>query len=186
LLRLTEQLDAILQEQRERRATYYQEVLAPLNVLERRFVRALTVRTPFDVSLSQRTSRGATQLDLTSRFDGQANSPMLSAAHLLSEGQLAATAFTQVVSMSTAYRWSAWPALLLDDPVQHNDVLHVSAFVDLLRNLVRDQAYQVVLSTHDPEIANFISRKLRSDGGIDQLTCHFEGLGEGGVTYRAV
>jgi exonuclease SbcC len=165
-------------------ASYYEDVLAPLNVLELRFERALTVRTPFAVELTQRTSHGVVHLDLASRLSRDANSTQMSAAHLLSEGQLAATAFAQVVSMSTAYPWSAWRGLLLDDPVQHNDVLHVSAFVDVIRNLVRERKYQIVLSTHDPELAGFMVRKMRAAGGIEHQVCRFDGLGERGVIWH--
>jgi DNA repair exonuclease SbcCD ATPase subunit len=160
---------------------YFDQVVAPLNLLERGYAEAITVRTPFTVEWATRLAYGKTHLDLQGRFSG--GKELVSAPHVLSEGQLAATAFTQLVSLSTAYRWSRWRALLLDDPVQHNDVLHVSAFVDLLRNLVRQQGYQVILSTHDPEIAEFLARKFRI-AGVSLATCWFQGITDVGVRYR--
>ena len=52
----------------------------------------------------------------------------------------------------------------MDDPLQHNDVIHASAFMDLLRQMVRELDYQVILSTHDSAEADFLIRKCRSAG----------------------
>ena len=54
--------------------------------------------------------------------------------------------------------------LLMDDPLQHNDVIHASAFMDLMRQLVRRLDYQVIMSTHDSAEAAFLIRKCESAG----------------------
>ena len=61
---------------------------------------------------------------------------------------------------------SGWRArgLLLDSPLQHNDVIHASAFMDLLRQMVRELGYQVLLSTHDNSEAGFLESKCRRAG----------------------
>lgn len=51
-------------------------------------------------------------------------------------------------------------SLLLDDPLQHNDIIHAAAFVDLMRNLVERRGYQLLMSSHDRSEAEFISRKF--------------------------
>jgi exonuclease SbcC len=79
-----------------------------------------------------------------------------------SEGQLSALSVSSMLAASTTFQWSRWPALLMDDPLQHNDVIHASAFIDLLRRLVQKLGYQAILSTHDSDEAEFIVRKCES------------------------
>jgi len=39
-------------------------------------------------------------------------------------------------------------------------LIHATAFFDVLRNLVRFEGYQIIVSTHDNEQAGFLRRKL--------------------------
>jgi exonuclease SbcC len=100
-----------------------------------------------------------------------------------SEGQISATGVSITLAASTAYAWSRWPALLLDDPLQHTDLIHASAFVDVLRTLILERKYQVILSSHDPDEANFIARKCRHFS-IAVQQCMLIGTGERGVRWR--
>jgi hypothetical protein len=79
---------------------------------------------------------------------------------VLSEGQMAANGFSILCAASTAYPWSNWRALLLDDPLQHNDIIHAAAFVDVMRNLVELREYQLIMSSHDRAEGEFIARKF--------------------------
>ncbi len=90
-----------------------------------------------------------------------------------------------LLSMSTAYPWSRWPALLLDDPLQPPGLIHPAAFIEVLRNLVRDRKYQVILSTHDEELADHMRRKMVV-AGIECVTCRYRGLGPTGVLCSTV
>lgn len=83
---------------------------------------------------------------------------------VLSEGQLAANGFSILCAASTAYPWSRWRALLLDDPLQHNDIIHTAAFVDVMRNLVDQKRYQLIMSSHDRAETDFITRKFEAAG----------------------
>ena len=83
---------------------------------------------------------------------------------VLSEGQLAANGFSILCAASTAYRWSRWRALLLDDPLQHNDIIHTAAFVDVMRNMVELNGYQLIMSSHDRGESDFIARKFDAAG----------------------
>ena len=67
-----------------------------------------------------------------------------------------------LLAASTSFRWSRWRGLLLDDPLQHNDVIHASAFMDMVPQLVRLLGYQVIMSTHDSAEAAFLVRKCQS------------------------
>ena len=83
---------------------------------------------------------------------------------VLSEGQLAANGFSILCAASTAYPWSRWRALLLDDPLQHNDIIYTAAFVDVMRNMVELQGYQLIMSSHDRAESDFIARKFDAAG----------------------
>jgi hypothetical protein len=101
----------------------------------------------------------------------------------LSEGQLAANGFSILCAASTAYPWSKWRSLLLDDPLQHNDIIHAAAFVDLMRNLVEQEGYQLIMSSHDRAEGDFIARKFDAAG----LSCKVVSLtapSRSGVRYE--
>src|SRR5690606_37339798 len=96
--------------------------------------------------------------------DGAAVAMDMNPNLFFSEGQLSALSVSGLLAASTTFRWSRWPALLMDDPLQHNDVIHASAFIDLLGRLVREAGYQVLLSTHDAAEADYIGRKCQAAG----------------------
>jgi hypothetical protein len=73
-------------------------------------------------------------------------------------------------STSMAYWRSRWPALLLDDPLQHHELIHAAAFIEIVRSLVQDRRYQVFLSIHDEELAASVRRQLEV-AGIECVTC---------------
>lgn len=100
----------------------------------------------------------------------------------LSDGQISVQGLATLLAASTEYRWSRWPALLLDDPLQSSDLLHASAFIDIIRGLISDLGYQIFLSSHDMEEAKYIIRKCeRSDITVTQ--CHLLGPGVNGVRW---
>lgn len=81
-----------------------------------------------------------------------------------SEGQMSALAVSLLCAASITFPWSRWPALILDDPMQHNDAIHTAAFADLVCNLVEQRDYQIFLSTHDQAQAEFLHRKCAARG----------------------
>ena len=98
------------------------------------------------------------------------------------EGQMAALAVSMLCAASLTYPWSRWRALVLDDPLQHNDAIHAAAFADLIGNLVKHKGYQVLLSSHDLAQAEFLRRKFDARhipcAGLDLL-----GRGKEGVEW---
>jgi DNA repair exonuclease SbcCD ATPase subunit len=80
------------------------------------------------------------------------------AAHVMSSAQLNALAVCLFLALNLSS-----PALLesvmLDDPVQNMDDVNVLSLVDVLRAL-RTQR-QVIITTHDPDLAQLLWRKLR-------------------------
>ena len=99
-----------------------------------------------------------------------------------SEGQMAALAVSMLCAASLTFPWSRWKALVLDDPLQHNDSIHAAAFADLMGNLISAEGYQILLSTHDVAQAEFLQRKFRSRR-IPCTTLNLLGLGKGGVEW---
>lgn len=99
-----------------------------------------------------------------------------------SEGQMAALGVSMLAAASLTYPWSRWRALVLDDPLQHNDAIHASAFADLMSNIVRDRGYQLLLSTHDAAQAEFLRRKFESRR-IPCTLLNLLGAGQEGVEW---
>lgn len=143
------------------------EVLKPLNDTIQRFSR--TLMTWSDSSIVYRAEHYATRSELRPAIirtdvDGTTTQLEINPNYYFSEGQLSALSVSALLAASTTFSWSRWRGLLLDDPLQHNDVIHASAFMDLLRQMVRELRYQVILSTHDSSEAEFLARKCRSAG----------------------
>lgn len=139
----------------------------PLNATIQRFAR--TLMTWADASIIYRAEHHVTRSELRpgivrSEADGSVTQLEMNPNLYFSEGQLSALSVAALLAASTTFGWSRWRGLLLDDPLQHNDVIHASAFMDLLRQMVRKLGYQVILSTHDSSEAEFLGRKCRSAG----------------------
>ncbi|QNE05078.1 AAA family ATPase [Croceicoccus marinus] len=144
------------------------QFLTPLNGLIDDFNEALLSTPGESVHLSAAHHKDRTQFDMGLRYRDEIDDILfdtnLPPSVVLSEGQLAANGFSILCSASTAYPWSRWRALLMDDPLQHNDIIHAAAFVDLMRNLVELQKYQLIMSSHDRGEAEFIRRKFDAAG----------------------
>jgi|GEM_PF-5634719 len=81
-----------------------------------------------------------------------------------SEGEQAADNLCFQIAASLTYPWCPWRALILDDPLQHNDVVHTSAYADLIRRLILERKYQIFHSTHDLDQARYLAQKCRHAG----------------------
>lgn len=168
--------------QREAEA-YAHSVLAPLNATINDFSQALLTRA--DGSLHYEAEYLASRSVLRSGVlrstaAGKAEVLEMNPNLYFSEGQLSALSVSALLAASTTFRWSRWRALLLDDPLQHNDVIHASAFIDLIRRLVQKLNYQVILSTHDSEEAEFIARKCES-ASVPLRLCELRPSGTSGI-----
>jgi hypothetical protein len=162
-----ERIDAVGSQLQERAESYADEVLMPLNATIQRFAR--TLMTWADASIIHRAEHHVTRSELRpgivrSEADGSVTQLEMNPNLYFSEGQLSALSVAALLAASTTFGWSRWRGLLLDDPLQHNDVIHASAFMDLLRQMVRELGYQAILSTHDSSEAEFLGRKCRSAG----------------------
>jgi exonuclease SbcC len=100
----------------------------------------------------------------------------------LSEGQMSAMGLSVLLGASTVYRWARWRALLLDDPLQNTDLIHAAAFGDVIRSLMLDQGFQVIVSTHDHDEADFLIRKCRR-ANLPVRKVELLSLGPSGLRY---
>jgi len=167
-LRLTtETRDAVVaygDQLKNKAQAFSQQFLLPLNELIDAFNRALLSTPGESVQFNAEHTVERTTLEMQLRYaDAIENAQYktsLPPQLVLSEGQMAANGFSILCAASTAYRWSRWRALLLDDPLQHNDIIHAAAFVDVMRNLVEFEHYQLIMSSHKRDEGEFIARKF--------------------------
>lgn len=123
------------------------------------FIEALAPTMRWRLSLSKSRSTARTQL-------ANEGAPDVPPADLLSEGEHTAVALAYLLAFHSRQRWSRWPALVLDDPFQAADVVRVGALLDVLRNLCLEQGTQLILTTHEPQLAEWTARKMMK-AGID-------------------
>jgi DNA repair exonuclease SbcCD ATPase subunit len=77
----------------------------------------------------------------------------------LSTSQSNALAVTIFLAFSLGIAPSALDCLILDDPLQNLDDIHLLGLVDVLRRVCEHR--QVIITTHDPAFARLLTRKLR-------------------------
>jgi DNA repair exonuclease SbcCD ATPase subunit len=163
------------------------QFLAPLNHVIDAFNEAM-LSTPgetirFNAEHRVDTTKFEMMLHYRDRIDASTFDTALPPQVVLSEGQLAANGFSILCAASTAYPWSRWRALLLDDPLQHNDIIHTAAFVDVMRNMVEVQGYQLIMSSHDRAESDFIFRKFDA-AGLPCSTVNLTAPASSGVQYE--
>jgi len=142
-----------------KRASMRTELEARLHPILSPMLRSLIVdRHIADATISLVESRNRTNMQTTV---GKDRADLLA---LASEGQLSGVNLTVQLSMALAFRWSRWPAVLLDDPAQYSDVVHSTNLIETLRVLALHHGFQVFLATHERDFALYVERKFRNDG----------------------
>ena len=156
------------------------DYIKPLDELTKRINRTILC----DERISINYKVGKRRITQSAGIDGQLSTKMnVDPALIHSEGQMAALAVSMLCAASLTYPWSRWRALVFDDPLQHNDAIHASAFADLIANLVQVKDYQVLLSTHDLGQAEFLLRKFEARG-LPCSVLNLLGLGKAGVEWE--
>ncbi|UCI17884.1 AAA family ATPase [Mesorhizobium sp. B2-1-8] len=156
------------------------DYIKPLDELTKRINRAILCDDRIAINLRV----GKRQIKQSAALEGQLpNSLNVDPGLIHSEGQMAALAVSMLCGASLTYPWSRWRALVFDDPLQHNDAIHASAFADLIANLVEAKDYQVLLSTHDLGQAEFLRRKFDARG-LPCASLNLLGLGKAGVEWE--
>ena len=78
---------------------------------------------------------------------------------MLSAGNLNTAALTLFTALHLAVR-PKLPWLLLDDPVQTMDELHIAQFAALLRTLAKSEGRQVILTVHERPLFEYLALEL--------------------------
>lgn len=154
------------------------EYIRPLDALMKRINQAILTdpRVGIDLQVNRKKiDQNAVKTGEVPAYLGEID-PIL----VHSEGQMSALAVSMLCAASLTFPWSRWRALILDDPLQHNDAIHAAAFADLMGSLVREKSYQILLSTHDLAQAEFLQRKCAARG-IPCATLSLLGTGREGV-----
>ena len=97
--------------------------------------------------------------------DGQPGGPP---AAMLSAGNLNTAALTLFLALNLSVE-PRLPWILLDDPVQSMDEVHVAQFAALLRALARDHERRIVIAVHDRALFEYLMLELspvNPDGGL--------------------
>lgn len=151
--------------------------LKPFDELFRRYVRALIHDERFHtIAATYKPAARSAGLSFKVALGGMDTE----AEYILSEGQLGEVSLATMLAASTAFPWSRWRVLLLDDPTQYNDLIHSTALFDVLRNLSRFAGYQIFVSTHETEQASFLRRKLDAID-VPWVDCRYVGHSDNGI-----
>lgn len=176
--RQADALDAVEQRMRDarallhkvesvRRATITRVFSSALNdVWARLFVR-LAPDEEYVPAFAPPSSRGGLKIELvTRRRDG---TPGGSPSEMLSAGNLNTAALTLFLALHLSVRRQV-PWLLLDDPVQSMDEIHIAQFAALLRTLTQQAPQRrVVIAVHERALFEYLALELTpasSDGGL--------------------
>jgi exonuclease SbcC len=101
----------------------------------------------------------------TTHRDG---SPGGSPGEMLSAGNLNTAALTLFLALNLSVP-QRLPWIVLDDPVQSMDEIHVAQFAALLRTLTKEHGRQVILAVHERALFDYLSLELSPAGPEEGL-----------------
>jgi exonuclease SbcC len=87
---------------------------------------------------------------------------------MLSAGNLNTAALTLFLALHVSVE-AQLPWLVLDDPVQSMDEVHVVQFAALLRTLSKEHSRQVLISVHDRQLFDYLKLELSPSFPGDHL-----------------
>src|SRR5262249_39721260 len=88
---------------------------------------------------------------------------------MLSSGNLNTAALTLFLALHFSVATSRLPWLVLDDPVQSMDELHIAQFAALLRTIARNQHRKVIIAVHEKPLFDYLSLELSPAFETDKL-----------------
>ena len=119
-------------------------------------------------------------LETLYRSGGKGGSPRA----MLSSGNLNTAALTLFIALHLSVEPTV-PILVVDDPVQSMDEVHVSQFVALLRTLSKLHNRQVIISVHEKPLFDYLALELSPAFESDRLiTVEIENGGGDGTLVR--
>jgi DNA repair exonuclease SbcCD ATPase subunit len=113
------------------------------------------------ISLLTRVFNGKQRLDPIV-YDQESDVAVSDPGRTLSTSQANALAVALFMSFNLGFAKSTMDTLILDDPLQNLDDVHLLGLVDLLRKIAPYR--QILVTTHDHAFASLLARKLRPIG----------------------
>jgi len=104
------------------------------------------------------------QLETVHRDGGRGGAP----GAMLSAGNLNTAALTLFMALHLAVK-PQLPWLILDDPVQSMDEVHIAQFAKLLRTLSKEHGRKIVMAVHDRQLFDYLALELSPAFDGDQL-----------------
>jgi exonuclease SbcC len=104
------------------------------------------------------------QLETVHRDGGRGGAP----GAMLSSGNLNTAALTLFLALHLSVK-AQLPWLILDDPVQSMDEVHIAQFAALLRTLSKELQRQVIIAVHDRPLFDYLSLELSPAFDGDRL-----------------
>lgn len=87
---------------------------------------------------------------------------------MLSAGNLNTAALTLFIALHLSVPQEL-PWLILDDPVQSMDDVHISQFAALLKTLSKEHGRQVIVAVHDRQLFEYLTLELSPAFADDSL-----------------
>lgn len=87
---------------------------------------------------------------------------------MLSSGNLNTAALTFFLALHLSVK-PTLPCLVIDDPIQSMDEVHISHFAALLRSLSKQHGRQIILSVHEKPLFDYLSLELSPAFNNDRL-----------------
>lgn len=103
---------------------------------------------------------------------------------MLSSANLNTAALTLFLALHLSVKRQL-PWLILDDPVQSMDEVHITQFAALLRTLAKEQHRQVIIAVHDRQLYDYLSVELSPASSGDELITIEIGMSAKGRTRCA-
>ena len=104
---------------------------------------------------------------------------------LLSSGQRRAVGLAVLLSIFLSRPWCRVNTLILDDPIQHIDdyrALHLTEVLSSIRKLNK----QIICTLEDPDLADLLSRRLRSKTNEEGIMIKMEYVKKQGVQVKSI
>jgi exonuclease SbcC len=124
---------------------------------------------------------GPVKADLRTSYRGKTDGGNPKA--MLSAGNLNTAALTLFLSLHLSAP-PTLPWLVLDDPVQNMDDIHIAQFAALLKTLTRQKARQVIIAVHEKPLFDYLALELSPASENDSLiTVELSRDASGQTTY---
>ena len=151
--------DALVQRLKLDSESFVGDRIASLQPLLDQFYSAIDPHPTFrNVSIATKLFGGKQRLDPVLR-DADSDIEISDPGRTLSTSQANALAVALFMSFNMGFAASGLNAMILDDPLQNLDDIHLLGLVDLLRRVTPNR--QLLLTTHDSAFASLLARKLR-------------------------